>query len=167
MKSILSIFSFDAFDVKSKNSLPGLNPKDFSHIFSDFFVIMYKLFHIFLSKLYIHWQGSKSGLEMLTGKREILKKRERFLSLCVRGEQEMEPCKELKREREKNTISSPERKADWGNWKVNNYIIETYDPFCKITFFLLLISREGDRINSPNSLLFILLVFVRIRCINL
>ena len=39
---------------------------------------------------------------MLTGKREILKKRERFLSLCVRGEQEMEPCKELKREREKN-----------------------------------------------------------------
>lgn len=49
---------------------------------------------------------------MLTGKREILRERERFLSLCVRGEQEMEPCKELKRERKKNTISSPERKAD-------------------------------------------------------
>ena len=52
---------------------------------------------------------------MLTGKREILKEKERFLSLCVRGEQEMEPCKELKQEREKNTISSPERKADGGN----------------------------------------------------
>lgn len=43
------------------------------------------------------------------------KKRERFLSLCVRGEKEMEPCKELKRERKKNTISSPERKADGEN----------------------------------------------------
>lgn len=106
----------------------GLNASQ-SMLISDFFVIMYKLFHIFLSKLYIHWQGSKSGLEMLTGKREILKEKERFLSLCVRGEQEMEPCKELKREREKNTISSPERKADGGNWKVNTLYNRNIWPF--------------------------------------
>lgn len=56
---------------------------------------------------------------MLTGKREILKERERVLSLCVKGEQEMEPCKELKRERKENTISSPERKADGENCKVD------------------------------------------------
>ena len=66
----------------------------------------------------------------------------------------METCKELNRGRKENAISSPERKVDGEIWKVDTLHNINYEPSCRITFILLLsISREGDGINSPNSLL--------------
>lgn len=64
-----------------------------------------------------HWNGGRY-LKSGKGASHHLHQQEMGTSvcaLCVRGEHEMEPCKELKRGSKENAVSSPERKVDGEN----------------------------------------------------